>query len=55
MKKSYSFIIEQPKPRYHKALFDEDLPFMPKVIKPKNRYKRKEKYRNKFLSEFSET
>lgn len=47
MKKDvFTFRIPRTKPRAHRALFDDDSPFKPKVVKPKNLYKRKPKYRN---------
>ena len=43
-----TFRIEPMKHRAHKALFDEDLPFKPKVEKPKKgQYRRRDKHRNK--------
>lgn len=44
-RESLTFRIEPMKNRHHKMLFDEDLPFKPKVEKPKKgRYKRKNKH-----------
>lgn len=41
-----TFRIEPMKHRAHKALFDEDLPFKPKVEKPKKgQYRRRDKHR----------
>lgn len=41
-----NFKIEQPKHRAHKALFDADLPFKPKVEKQKKgQYNRRPKHR----------
>jgi hypothetical protein len=37
-----------PKGRYHRALFDDDLPFQPKVEKRKDLYQRKPKYRLRY-------
>ena len=46
MKKVLSFTVEQPKKRVHRALFDNDLPFKPKVEKSKKgQYNRKPKHR----------
>ena len=43
-----SFRIEPMKPRAHRALFDDELPFKPKVEKPKKgQYQRRPKHRNK--------
>jgi stalled ribosome alternative rescue factor ArfA len=43
-----SFRIEPMKHRAHRALFDDDLPFKPKVEKPKKgQYQRRQKHRNK--------
>lgn len=43
-----TFRIEPMKRRAHKALFDDELPFQPKVQKPKKGiYNRKSKHRNK--------
>ena len=43
-----SFRIEPVKPRAHRALFDDDLPFKHKVEKPKKgQYQRRPKHRNK--------
>lgn len=50
MKKTLSFTVEMPKRRMHKALFDDELPFKPKVVKPKNQYKRRPKHKNKLDS-----
>jgi stalled ribosome alternative rescue factor ArfA len=36
---------QAPKPRHHKALFDNDLPFQPRVERAKKQpYQRREKY-----------
>jgi hypothetical protein len=35
---------QRPKTRYHKVLFDNDSPFKPKTIHPKNDYSRRPKY-----------
>jgi hypothetical protein len=48
MKKVISFRIEQPKHRAHRVLFENDTPYKPKVVRPKNVYKRKDKHQNKF-------
>jgi hypothetical protein len=45
-KEILSFKIQRPKTRAHKPLFDRDLPFQPKVVNPKNQYKRRPKHRN---------
>lgn len=38
-------VIQQPKRRMHKALFDRQLPFAPKTEQSKKMYNRKEKYK----------
>ena len=38
---------QAPKGRHHQALFDNDLPFRPKVEKRKDAYRRKPKHVNK--------
>ena len=48
MKNVITFRIEKPKQRFHKALFDDELPFKHKVEKPKKgQYQRRPKHRNK--------
>jgi hypothetical protein len=37
--------LEAPKARFHKALFDNELPFQPKVEKSRKAYVRKPKHR----------
>lgn len=37
--------VSAPKKRVHKALFDPDLPFKPKVEKSKKTYTRKDKHK----------
>lgn len=39
---------KMPKARYHKALFDSELPFQPKVEKRKDNYQRKPKHPNRY-------
>jgi hypothetical protein len=47
--KKQSFIIDfKPRTRAHWVLFDNDLPFKPKVIPPKTRYKRREKHQKPY-------
>ena len=47
-REAISFRIEPMKHRAHRALFDDDLPFKPKVEKPKKgQYQRRQKHRNK--------
>lgn len=48
MKNVISFRIDKPKHRAHKVLFENDTPYKPKVVNPKNVYKRKQKHRQKF-------
>ena len=38
---------KEVKKRMHKALFDHELPFQPKVIKLKNKYQRHDKHRDR--------
>lgn len=45
-KETLSFIIEQPKQRHHKMLFQAGTPFKQKVVQVKTLYKRKPKHRN---------
>jgi len=46
-KQHLSFKIPRIKPRSHKALFDNDLPFQPKIEKAKkSQYNRRPKHRN---------
>jgi len=40
-----TFMTTAPKHRAHRALFDNDLPFKPKVVKSKTLYKRKQKHK----------
>ena len=47
MKKQMSFQIKVPKARNHRALFDHELPFRPKVEKNVKEYRRNPKHRNK--------
>ena len=47
--KKQSFIIDfKPRTRAHWVLFDNDLPFKPKVVPPKTRYKRREKHQKPY-------
>jgi hypothetical protein len=41
-------VLQAIKYRRHKALFDNDLPFKPKVERNKKQYSRKEKYKMDF-------
>ena len=41
------FSLPPVKPRHHRALFDDDLPFRGRVQKPKTQYKRKPKHKNR--------
>jgi len=44
-KQTLSFVIEQPKHRAHRVLFDDNTPFKPKVVKSKKgTYSRKQKH-----------
>jgi stalled ribosome alternative rescue factor ArfA len=44
-RKSKAFKVPAPKKRAHKALFDPDLPFKPKIEKNKKKYTRKVKHK----------
>jgi hypothetical protein len=39
--------VKEKKYRAHKALFDEELPFQPRVERVKNRYTRKPKHKRR--------
>ena len=43
--KPIQFKLQPPKERRHRALFDEDLPFRPRVERPKTEYRRKHKHK----------
>ena len=43
--RNMKIILKPIKQRYHKALFDNELPFKPKVERCKKQYSRKEKYK----------
>ena len=45
-KELLSFKIPQVKQRAHRALFDRELPFQPRVEKPKTQFNRRPKHRN---------
>lgn len=45
--KPIHFSLPPVKPRHHRALFDDDLPFRGRVQKPKTVYKRKPKHKNR--------
>lgn len=47
MNKQNTIQLELPKQRMHRALFDRELPFRPKVEKSSKQYVRKPKHRNK--------
>jgi len=42
--KPISFVIEQPRQRRHRELFDRDLPFRNRVERPKTDYQRRPKH-----------
>ena len=42
--KTLSFVIEQPRQRRHRELFDRDLPFRNRVERPKTDYRRRPKH-----------
>jgi hypothetical protein len=43
--KTLNFVIEQPRRRAHRALFDRELPFRARREQPKNQYQRRVKNR----------
>ena len=45
MKREVISFTTQVKPRAHRVLFDNDLPFKPKVVKSKMLYKRQQKHK----------
>lgn len=45
--KPIQFKLPPVKERRHRALFDEDLPFRPRVERPKTDYRRKPKHRDR--------
>jgi stalled ribosome alternative rescue factor ArfA len=45
-KQGFSMLIAAPKQRAHRALFDKNLPFQPKVEKSRKAYTRQAKHRN---------
>jgi len=47
MNKQLSIRIAAPKRRSHRALFDRELPFRPRVEKSSKAFQRKPKHRNK--------
>ena len=46
-RQGFTLQIAAPQQRAHRALFDRDLPFQPKVEKCRKAYVRKPKHRNK--------
>jgi hypothetical protein len=42
--KTLSFVVEQPRQRRHRELFDRDLPFRNRVERPKTDYRRRPKH-----------
>lgn len=42
--KTLSFVVEQPRKRHHRELFDRDLPFRARVERPKTDYRRRPKH-----------
>ena len=44
-KQILSFIVEQPKHRAHRVLFQENTPFKPKVVQSKIAYRRNLKHK----------
>ena len=49
--KPIQFKLAPVKPRRHRALFDEDLPFRPRVEQPKTQYRRRPKHRDRDFAE----
>ena len=45
--KPIQFTLPQIKPRRHRALFDDELPFRARVERPKTEYRRKPKHRGR--------
>lgn len=43
--KTLSFVVEQPRQRRHRELFDRDLPFRARVERPKTDYQRRPKHK----------
>jgi hypothetical protein len=43
-KQPMSFVLQAPKARNHRALFDRELPFQPKVEKSAKAFRRKPKH-----------
>lgn len=48
MKKETLTITFKTRTRAHRVLFDRDLPFKPKVVESKLRYKRREKHQKPY-------
>ena len=46
-KQGFSMLVAAPSKRMHRALFDKELPFQPKVEKSRKAYVRNQKHRNK--------
>lgn len=51
MNKQNTLRLQAPKPRAHRALFDRELPFRPKVEKSSKLYQRQPKHRNKGVND----
>ena len=45
--KPIQFKLAPIKPRRHRALFDQELPFRPRAEQPKNQYQRRPKHRDR--------
>ena len=54
--KAQKFTFDAPRipTRAHRALFDDNTPFKPKSVKPKNGYQRRQKHRSRPVDIFSE-
>ena len=44
-RETITFMTSRPKHRAHRVLFDNELPFRPKVVKSKTLYKRQQKHK----------
>lgn len=51
MNKQHTIRLEAPKRRSHRALFDRELPFQPRVEKSSKLYQRQPKHRNKGVND----
>jgi hypothetical protein len=49
--KTLSFVIDAPRQRRHRELFDRDLPFRARVERPKTDYQRRPKHAKRALED----